>query len=90
MMHDSRLVAGFYVVALLVVIVAGLQVGFTHSHTMPLPVLLNGLFVFCGLIWATSDLFIWIVNRKENRFMLLAHVGGLLANGLMFYLLVFY
>lgn len=89
MTHDSRLIAGFYVVALLVVIVAGLQVGFTHSHTMPLPVLLNGLFVFCGLIWATTDLFVWLLNRKGNRAMMWAHIGGLLANILVFYQLIF-
>ncbi|NOS90285.1 MAG: hypothetical protein HOP30_00030 [Cyclobacteriaceae bacterium] len=90
MTNDSRIIAGFYVIALLLPMATGLQAGFTHSHTVPLPVLLHVFFIFCGLIWATTDLFIWIVNRKGNRFMLLAHVGGLVTNGLMFYRIVFY
>ena len=88
MTKDTRLIWGYYLVAFILTILSGLVFGFNDSHTAPMPFLLGLFFIFFGIVWITTDLIILILKRTGTIKGFIAHVCGLIINGLFFYYLI--
>ncbi|WP_146153498.1 hypothetical protein [Adhaeribacter arboris] len=80
---NSKIVWLYYLIAFTITSILGFKLGFSHSHTPPASFILGFVFTLIGVIWLLVDLIKAAIKKTNSKERMVAHVIGLLANGVV-------